>query len=123
MNKNVLISGIAGTIVYYLLGWLVYDILFPQMSTGDESMLGIFLGCLCYMFIYALIFVRWAHITTFKTGVTTGFVLGLLYALSWQAFTYIGHLDVSNFIHEILIGSIMTAFGAGTVAFVHGKVA
>ena len=123
MNKNVLISGIAGTIVYYLLGWLVYDILFPQMSTGDESMLGIFLGCLCYMFIYALIFVRWVHITTFKTGVTTGFVLGLLYALSWQAFTYTGHLDVSNFIHEILIGSIMTAFGAGTVAFAHGKVA
>ena len=122
MNKNVLISGIAGTIVYYLLGWLVYDILFPKMSTGDESMLGIFLGCLCYMFIYALIFVRWAHITTFKTGVTTGFVLGLLYALSWQAFTYTGHLDVSNFIHEILIGAIMTAFGTGTVAFVHGKV-
>ena len=47
MNKNVLISGIAGTIVYYLLGWLVYDIFCPQMSTGDESMLGIFLGCLC----------------------------------------------------------------------------
>ena len=123
MNKNVLISGIAGTTVYYLLGWLVYDILFPQMSSGDESMLGIFLGCLCYMFIYALIFVRWAHITTFKTGVTIGFVLGLLFALSWQAFTYTGHLDVSYFIHEILIGSIMTAFGAGTVAFVHGKVA
>ena len=123
MNKNVLISGIAGTIVYYLLGWLVYDILFPQMSTGDESMLGIFLGCLCYMFIYALIFVRWAHITTFKTGVTTGFVLGLLYALSWQSFAYTGHFEFSSFIREILIGSLMTAAGAGTVAFVHGKVA
>ena len=72
------------------LGWFVYDILFPQMSTGDESIIGIFLGCLLYMFIYALIFVRWAHITTFKTGVTAGFVLGLLYALSWQAFIYTG---------------------------------
>ena len=123
MNKNVFISGIAGTIVYYLLGWFVYDILFPQMSTGDESIIGIFLGCLCYMFIYALIFVRWAHITTFKTGVTAGFVLGLLYALSWQAFIYTEHLDVSNFIHETLIGAIMTAIGAGTVAFMHGKVA
>ena len=86
-------------------------------------MLGIFLGCLCYMFIYALIYVRWAHITTFKTGVTTGFVLGLLYALSWQAFAYTGHFELSSFIREILIGSIMTAFCAGTVAFVHGKVA
>ena len=123
MNKNVLISGTAGTIVYFLLGWLVYDILFPEMSTGDESMAGIFFGCLFYMYIYALIFVRWAHITTFKAGMTTGFVLGLLYALSWQAFAYTGHFEFSSFIREILIGSIMTAGGAGTVAFVHGKVA
>ena len=86
-------------------------------------MLGIFIGCLCYMFIYALIFVRWAHITTFKIGTTAGFVLGLLYALSWQAFIYTGHLDVSNFIHETLIGAFMTAIGAGTVAFMQGKVA
>ena len=41
------------------------------------------------MFIYALIFVRWAR-TTFKTGVTTGFVLGLLYALSWQHLPILG---------------------------------
>ena len=86
-------------------------------------MLGIFLGCLCYMFIYALIFVRWAHITTFKTGTTAGFVLGFLYALSWQAFIYTGHLDVSNFILETLIGAFMTAIGAGTVAFMQGMVA
>ena len=63
-----------------------------------------FLGCLFYMYIYALIFVRWAHITTFKAGMTTGFVLGLLYALSWQAFAYTGHFEFSSFIHEILIG-------------------
>ena len=123
MNKNVLISGIASTIVYYLLGWLVYDILFPEMSTGEESMAGIFLCCLFYMFIYALIFVRWAHIASFKIGVTTGFVLGQLYALSWKSFAYTGNFEAGNFIREILIGSIMTAIGAGTVAFVHGKVA
>ena len=72
-EQKCFISSIAGTIVYCLLGWFVYDILFPQMSTGDESIIGIFLGCLCYMLIYALIFVRWAHITTFKTRVTSGF--------------------------------------------------
>ena len=92
MNKNVLILGIAGTIVYYLLGWLVYGYLFPDMTTGEESPLGIFLGCLFYMFIYAVIFVRWAHVTNFKAGFRGGLTLGLLYALSWHSFTYSGDI-------------------------------
>ena len=79
MNKNVLITGIAGTIVYYLLGWLVYGYLFPEMTTGEVSPLSIFLGCLFYMFIYVIIFVRWAHVTNFKAGFRGGLTLGLLY--------------------------------------------
>ena len=55
MTKNLLFSGIAGTIVYYLLGWLVYGFLFPDLASGDESPLGILLGCLFYTFIYAVI--------------------------------------------------------------------
>ena len=122
MNKNVLISGIAGTIVYYLLGWLVYGYLFPDMTTGEESPLGIFLGCLFYMFIYAVIFVRWAHVTNFKAGFSAGLILGLLYALSWNSFSISGDVDYVNVIKDILIGSLMTSFGAGTIVYVHGKI-
>ena len=43
-------------------------ILFPDLASGDESPLGILLGCLFYTFIYAVIFTRWANIATFKTG-------------------------------------------------------
>ena len=122
MNKNVLISGIAGTIVYYLLGWLVYGYLFPDMTTGEESPLGIFLGCLFYMFIYAVIFVRWAHVTNFKAGFSAGLILGLLYALSWNSFSISGDVDYVNVIKDILIGSLMTSIGAGTIGYVHGKI-
>ena len=122
MNKNVLISGIAGTIVYYLLGWLVYGYLFPEMTTGEESPLGIFLGCLFYMFIYAVIFVRWAHVTNFKAGFSAGLILGLLYALSWHSFSISGDVDYVNVIKDILIGSLMTSIGAGIIGYVHGKI-
>lgn len=72
MTKNLLFSGIAGTIVYFLLGWLVYGILFPDLVSEGEStsLLYIFLGCLFYAFIYAVIFTRWANITNFKTALT-----------------------------------------------------
>jgi hypothetical protein len=48
MTKNLLFSGIAGTIVYFLLGWLVYRILFPDLVSEGEStsLLYIFLVCL-----------------------------------------------------------------------------
>lgn len=121
MTKNLLFSGIVGTIVYYLLGWLVYGFLFPDLASGEESPLGILLGCLFYTFIYAVIFTRWANIATFKTGFYAGLTLGILYALSWYSFVYNGHFDLVHFIKEILIGGFMTAIMAGTVGFVNGK--
>jgi len=35
MTKKILLSGIVGTIVYYLLGWLVYGFILPEKSTGE----------------------------------------------------------------------------------------
>ena len=72
MTKNLLFSGMAGTIVYFLLGWLFYGILFPDLVNEGEStsLLYIFLGCLFYSFIYAVIFTRWANITNLKQALT-----------------------------------------------------
>jgi hypothetical protein len=99
----------------------VYGFLFPDLASGDESPLGILLGCLFYTFIYAVIFTRWANITTFKTGFYAGLTLGILYALSWYSFVYSGYFNLVDFIKEILIGGFMTAIMAGTVGFVNGK--
>jgi biotin transporter BioY len=50
MTKKILLSGIVGTVVYYLLGWLVYGLILTDKSKGEESMLFIFLGCLFLRF-------------------------------------------------------------------------
>lgn len=97
MTKQLFLSGIAGFVVYFLLGWLAYGILFTEETTGEESMLFIALGCLFYAFVYATIFTRWANISTFSTGLKAGAILGLLYELSWKFFMTTGAIDVLPF--------------------------
>ena len=65
MSKDLPFSGIAGTIAYFILGWLVYGILFPYLVIEEEStsLLYTFLDCLFYAFIYTAIFTRWTNIT------------------------------------------------------------
>ncbi|MDC1434285.1 hypothetical protein N8147_01900 [Flavobacteriaceae bacterium] len=123
MNKSLLYSGVVGTIVYHLLGWLVYGILFPDLATGEESPLFIFLGCLFYAFIFAVIFTRWTNISTFSTGFNAGLIVGVLYAMSYHFFMISGSgsFDFIPFLKEIVIGGLMTAALAGATAFVIGK--
>jgi len=93
------------------------------VSEGEStSLLYIFLGCLFYAFIYAVIFTRWANITNFKTGFNAGLVLGLLYSLSWHFFMQHGAIDALYFAKAIILASLINGFVAGTDAFVNGKV-
>ncbi|MDG1652887.1 MAG: hypothetical protein P8M02_05870 [Flavobacteriaceae bacterium] len=121
MTKKILLSGIVGTIVYYLLGWLVYGFILPEKSTGEESMLFIFLGCLFYAFLIAYVFCKLAQLTSFKTGFTAGLVMGILYAMVWYFFMN-WEFKPMAIIEEIIIGGLMTAVLGGAVAYVNGKV-
>jgi len=119
MTKQLFLSGIAGFVVYFLLGWLAYGILFTEETTGEESMLFIALGCLFYAFVYATIFTRWANISTFSTGLKAGAILGLLYELSWKFFMTTGAIDVLPFLKGLIINVLMTALIAGVVVYVN----
>tara|TARA_B110000967_G_scaffold135945_1_gene138785 strand:+ start:306 stop:572 length:267 start_codon:yes stop_codon:yes gene_type:complete len=85
-------------------------------------MLFIFLGCLFYAFTFALIFSRWAHITTFNSGAKAGFLIGLLWSLSVNFFmsSSEGVLD-SNFAIMIAIDTVSAAIMGGVIALVIGK--
>ena len=121
MTKKILLSGIVGTIVYYLLGWLVYGLILPEKSTGEESMLFIFLGCLFYAFLIAYVFCKLAQLSSFKTGFTAGLVMGILYAMVWYFFMN-WEFKPMALIEEIIIGGLMTSVLGGAVAYVNGKV-
>lgn len=122
MTKKLFLSGIVGSIVYFLSGWLAYGVLFTEGTTGEESMLYIALGCIFYTFIYAAIFTRWANISTFKSGFKAGVILGGLHALSMHFFFLTGDFNFMFFIKDLIINIIMTAFMAGVVGYVCGKI-
>jgi hypothetical protein len=122
-TKSFLASGIAGTIVYFLLGWLFYGILFFDIYPQEQSMLFILLGCVFYAFTFALIFNRWAQISTFSTGLKAGFLIGLLWALSMNFFIQASATVTlnSNFAIPIAIDAVSAAIMGGVIAVVIGK--
>ncbi len=123
MNKNLIFSGIVGTLVYFLLGWLVYGILFPDIHSGPEpSMVRIFIGCLFYAFLYATILVHWAQIKTLKAGFNAGLVLGVLSSVSWYCFQTTGTFDFVPFLREILVDGFTTALMTTSIGYTNGKV-
>ena len=121
-TKSFLLSGIVGTIIYYFLGGLFYGLLFTDIYPQEQCMLFILLGCVYYAFTFALIFNRWAQISSFVTGVKAGFFLGLLLSLSMNFFMYASKSGIdSNFVILVTIDTISAAILGGVIALVIGK--
>jgi hypothetical protein len=81
--KKFLVSGIAGGIINFLLGWIYYGILFKNTfpSNGNENISFIFLGCLTFGLFTAYIFTKWTGISNWITGFGAGTIIGLFIAL------------------------------------------
>jgi hypothetical protein len=120
--KSILLSTITGTIVYFALGWLFYGILFTDLYPESNSMLFIVLGSLFYVFVFALIYGRWASISTFKSGAVAGLVIGLLYSLSMSFYMAAsGSLDVERLLTEAFINAVSAAIMGDVVGLTIGK--
>ena len=124
-TKSFILSGIVGTLVSFLLGFLFYGLLFTDINPDDaeQCMVFIFLGCLFYAFTFALIFNRWTKISTFNAGAKAGFLIGLLWSLSMSFFMYasMAQLD-SNFLLMVAIDTVSATIMGGLIALVTGKV-
>ena len=121
-TKSFLLSGIVGAIVYFLLGWLFYGVLFTELHEHDPEpcMWMIALGCLFMALLIALIFNRWANISTFSTGLKAGFVIGLLYSLSMCFFWFSSKCISTDFFITVAIETISLAIVGGAIGAASG---
>lgn len=93
MNNRVLLAALAGGVAAFLLGWLVWGILLMDvmrdlnppiagLEKNPPDLILIFLGGLVWALLYALIFSRWAGISTFMGGLMAGAWMSALVAIS-----------------------------------------
>lgn len=125
--KNVSLSGLAGAIVNYLLGWLFYGMLFkdnfPQPEESSESLLLIFLGCLTFGLFVAYIFNHWAQIKTLATGAKAGAIIGFFLGLYWNFFNMAmdPSITVQMFLLDMALTIVMSAITGAVIGLVLGK--
>ena len=126
-TKNFLVSGFAGCIADYLLGWLFYGIFFkdffPQPEESSNAMLMIFLGCLAFGLFVAYIFTKWAQITTALTGAKAGSIIGLFLALYVNLFQMAMKSEASFQMVslDVVLSVVMGAIVGAVIAAVNGK--
>src|SRR6476646_2178823 len=121
--KSFLVSGIAGGITDFLLGWLLYGMLFRDYFGGGEPNLGlIFAGCLSFGFLMSYIFVRLSNIVSLSAGLMAGGVIGLIMGMMHNFFQWAmeAAVDWQKFAIDVVIGIIMGAVVGAVVGAVNG---
>ncbi len=133
MIKKILLAGIAGAVIYFLLGWLFYGILFMNFmaenagtATGvaKEPMLmwALALGDLCWGFFLAVVFGCWTSLRTWLAGAKAGAIIGLLTGAGTDLLMY-GTSNLYNctaLIVDVIIMIIMAAISGAVVAAILG---
>ncbi len=98
---KILLAALAGTIAYFLVGWLVFEgLLGKYMSANttqivgfkktaeESSMAMLVVSCAAYALLLALIMGKWAYINTFKGGAILGATMGILIAIMTDSYWF-----------------------------------
>ena len=126
-TKNFLVSGIAGGFTAFIVGWLLYGILFkdsfPQPAESPHSMILIALGSLTFGLLIAYIFVKWAQISSVASGLKAGAIIALFLSLYYNFFYMAMSEEViyQMFALDLALSIVMGAIVGAIVAMVNGK--
>ena len=122
--KNFVLAGIAGGITDFLLGWVLYGIVFYDFFGGGEpNMAMITGGCFSFGFLMSYILVGLAGISGFSKGARAGAGIGILTGLMSNFF--MRGMDAQpnwqQFGVDLIICVIIGALVGGVVGAVNGK--
>jgi hypothetical protein len=131
--KKLIVGGITGGILFFLLGWLIYGNLLadfmkahPGTATGvdrtDMDMLYLGIGNLLSGFLMAYIFVK-ANVVTLANGFITAAVVGLLLSASYDCIMYGTTFIASKkmIMADVIASTVMSAVVGAIVGLVMGK--
>lgn len=130
-TNKVLLGGIAGGVVFFLLGWIVYGVLLKDFSAANynqcamrqmEDMVwwAMIVSNLAFGFLLAIIF-GWTNTVSVAAGAKIGAITGALLALSVDLSFYAMSSYFSNFTAvfvDVLVFTVLSAITGLIVALV-----
>ena len=136
MLSRLLAATVAGGVVFFILGFIVYGLILDPMvmrpNTNPDALklmkdppvwIPLILANLVSAFLLAYIFEKWASIRTFATGASAGATIMFLISLSFQLMFYAFMKMTDSFtpmIADILGSVILGAIGGGVIGLVLG---
>lgn len=133
-QKRILAS-VVGAIVLFLLGWLMYGMLFADFfannsgsatgvmkSNEDMDLVYLFIGNLFQAYLLVYIFGKWANVSTFMGGLTNGIIIALIMGYGWNLIS-LGTSNVYNMTAALvdpLVWAIMYGITGGVIGWLLG---
>ncbi|MFQ5448795.1 MAG: hypothetical protein ACE5FF_17870, partial [Saprospiraceae bacterium] len=121
-NTKILVAGVIGAVAAFILGFLIYGMALSgfydsHMAEGymraDSEIVwwAMIVGNLAWGMLFALIYGRWASISTFATGAKAGAVIGALVALTYNMTSYAMStmMDITITLADVVVTAVLAA--------------
>jgi hypothetical protein len=134
---KILLAALVGTIVYFGIGWLVFEgLLGKYMSANttqivgfkkseeEASMLMLIVSCAAYALLLAIVMGNWTQVNTFKEGAILGATAGILVATMTNSYWYSTSHFFNGFapiLADIAAAGVTVGIMGGVIAWVLGK--
>lgn len=132
-TKKFVLGTLAGGVAYFLFGFIVYAILLEDFfashtvsgimkSETEMKYYPLIAGDLAHAALLTYIFLKWANIKTFSSGVIGGTVIGFLMAAGFDLISYdtTKLMSMIGTLVDIVVYTIMTSLVGGIVGAVLG---
>jgi hypothetical protein len=133
---KILLPTLAGSVSYFLIGWLVFEGLLGQYMSdntlqlpgfrkgeAEASMVLVFVSCAAYALLLTLVFGQWSSVHTFQEGAIKGAILGMLVAVMantyWYASTHFFN-SWKPLLADVLAAGLTVGLMGGVIAAVLG---
>ncbi|MBK7094906.1 MAG: hypothetical protein IPH57_07625 [Saprospiraceae bacterium] len=131
--KKITIVGLIGGVFAFFFGWLFFGIIFKDVMAfqmegvwrGETEMVwwAMILSNLLWGWFFAFIFIHWANITTWFSGLKGGAILGFLMMAAFDSsmFSMTNLLTFNSMVIDILLNTVYTALIGAFIGWVAGK--
>ncbi len=132
-SNKILIGGLLGGLTSFLLGWLIYGLIFRDAMASPVAGLmkpekemvwwALIVSCLFQGLLVSYIFGRWANITTAIGGASAGATIGVIMATYYDLgfFATSNMFTVNSLITDIALSTVMMAAIGAVVGWWHGR--